>query len=174
MPFQEILANLSTISIILFIVGLILIIVEMFQPGFGAAGISGIILLLTGILITAKSVLEGIIMALVILLILGILLTIVFYSANKGRLSRTLILRAATDRESGFSGTEDLKYLLGKTGVAYTPLRPAGSAEIEGVRLDVVTEGEYIEKGTAIAVTKVEGNRIVVIADSSPKKEATE
>jgi membrane-bound serine protease (ClpP class) len=52
--------------------------------------------------------------------------------------------------------------LLGKTGKASSPLRPAGIAEIDGRRIDVVSEGELIEPGQFIQVTRVDGNRIVV------------
>jgi membrane-bound serine protease (ClpP class) len=51
---------------------------------------------------------------------------------------------------------------LGKRGVAATTLRPAGIARIEGARVDVVTDGEYVEAGEPVEVTRVDGNRIVV------------
>jgi membrane-bound ClpP family serine protease len=47
-------------------------------------------------------------------------------------------------------------------GVATTVLRPAGTADFEGVKLDVVTEGEFIDKGARLQVIRVEGRRIVV------------
>ena len=54
------------------------------------------------------------------------------------------------------------KSWLGKGGTAVSPLRPAGIAEIEGERVDVVSDGEFIEPGEPITVTRVDGNRIVV------------
>ncbi|MEG3070416.1 MAG: NfeD family protein [Candidatus Syntrophopropionicum ammoniitolerans] len=51
---------------------------------------------------------------------------------------------------------------MGKEGTAFTPLRPAGTAEVAGQRLDVVTEGEFIHSGMQIRVIKVENIRIVV------------
>ena len=51
---------------------------------------------------------------------------------------------------------------LGKRGTALSDLRPAGTATIEGRRVDVVSRGEYVRKGTAIEVEEVAGNRIVV------------
>ena len=162
MDIWEILTSMSTWSILCFIVGFALVIFEMFNPGFGIPGAAGIILLIVGILITAKTVEQGLWMGLILLVVLAILLSIVLYSASKGRLSRSLILRQSTDRESGFSGTEDMQYLLGKVGIALTALRPAGCADLEGMRLDVVSQGPFIEKGAAITVIEVEGNRIVV------------
>jgi len=52
--------------------------------------------------------------------------------------------------------------LEGKEGVAHSTLRPAGTALIDGVRVDVVTRGEMIEAKTRIRVIAVEGNRVVV------------
>ena len=52
--------------------------------------------------------------------------------------------------------------LLGKEGIALTVLRPSGTAVINNERLDVVTEGDFIDQNTKITVIKVEGVRIVV------------
>ena len=52
--------------------------------------------------------------------------------------------------------------LLDQTGVAFTDLRPAGTALIDGKRVDVVTEGGYVSKNTPIRVIEVEGMRVVV------------
>jgi membrane-bound serine protease (ClpP class) len=50
----------------------------------------------------------------------------------------------------------------GKQGISVTDLRPAGIALIEGKRLDVVTDGDYINANTPILVTGVTGNQIIV------------
>jgi membrane-bound ClpP family serine protease len=143
-------------------VGLILIVIEMFSPGFGAPGITGLILLVAGIVFTARSLLEALIMIVIILAILGVALTLVLHSASKGRLSKTLILSDSLNKEEGFSGTEDLEYFVGREGKTLTVLRPAGTAEFDGVKLDVVSEGEFIPKNTRVKVKKVTGRRIVV------------
>jgi membrane-bound serine protease (ClpP class) len=51
---------------------------------------------------------------------------------------------------------------LGKSGTALSPLRPAGIAEIEGERVDVVSDGGFVDSGASIIVSRVDGNRIVV------------
>ena len=171
MDILEVFTNLSTWSVILFILGFLLVIVEMFNPGFGFTGALGIVFLIVGVIVTAETVEQGILMGVVILAILAVMLTIVLYSASKGRLSKKLILKDATDRQSGFSGTEDMKYLLGKSGKTVTPLRPAGCADLDGVRLDVVTRGEFIEKDVPVTVIEVEGNRIVVEPAKQPENQ---
>ena len=53
---------------------------------------------------------------------------------------------------------------LGRTGTALSPLRPAGIADVDGARVDVVSDGEFIEAGAPVEVIRVDGNRIVVRA----------
>lgn len=154
--------SIDIISAILFALGFILVIVEMFHPGFGAPGIIGGILLVLGIIFTARTLLEALILLLIIIAALGAVLTFVLQSATKGRLSKTLILSNSQRKDNGYIGTEDLNYFLDKEGTAYTVLRPAGIADFSGVKMDVVSEGDFIQKGTKIRVVKVEGRRIVV------------
>ncbi len=72
-------------------------------------------------------------------------------------------LKTSLSRAAGYSSQpEALAGWLGKTGEAITDLRPAGTARIDGKRVDVVSRGEYINKGSLIRVTAVEGNRVVV------------
>ena len=85
-----------------------------------------------------------------------------------------MILTDATSSDKGYLSHEDHKRLLGKVGVTLTPLRPAGTAEIDGERLDVVTEGGYLDQNTKIQVYKVDSGRIVVRSFIEPKEDVTE
>ena len=60
------------------------------------------------------------------------------------------------------SQSPELETFLGKHGVAITDLRPSGIARINGQRVDVVTRGEYLEKGAKLTVSSVKGNQIIV------------
>jgi len=153
---------MDILAIVCFVLGFILVIIEMFIPGFGIAGISGIILLVLGVIQTAESLIQALIILIFILLILGAALTIMLNSAAKGRLNRSLILSDSLNKELGYTGTEDLDFFLDKEGVVTSPLRPSGTADFNGIKLDVVSEGEYIDKDTIVKVIKVEGRRIVV------------
>lgn len=157
-----ILSNISWLAALCFLFGLVLVIVEMKIPGFGAAGISGGILLILGIILTAKSLFEAFILILMVLLLLGLIMTIALQAIAKGRLNKSLILSHSLNKESGYIGTEDMEYFVGKEGKAITTLRPAGIADFDGVRLDVVSDGEFIQKGTEVLITSVQGRRIVV------------
>lgn len=148
---------------LLFIVaGLIFVIIEMHVPGFGAPGIIGTILLAVGIILHAKTPLQALIMVVIILAILGVALTIVLQSASRGRLAKHLVLKDSLGDDVSFSAVDDLNYFIGSEGITLTVLRPSGTADFSGVRLDVVSEGEFIPKDTAVIIAKVEGSRIVV------------
>jgi len=120
------------------VVGIGLIIVEMFMPGFGVPGISGIILLIAASVFTwlQHGYVAGLGMGLILLVIVGLAMYISIKSATKGRLSRSdLILKGELSREEGFIATDQYDQYLGKEGITLTVLRPAGMAEIEGERV---------------------------------------
>jgi len=162
MEFASMFAGFDWIPLLCIIAGIVFVIIEMFHPGFGAPGIIGIILLAAGVILYAETLLQALILIVIILAILGIALVLVLQSATKGRLSKHLVLDASIDDDIKFSAFDDLSYLIGSEGIALTPLRPSGSADFSGVRLDVVSEGEYIPKGTTVYIDKIEGNRIIV------------
>ena len=154
--------GIDTLETVLFILGLIFLIVEIFTPGFGLAGGTGLVLLILGIILTARTTLEAVVMVVILILLIAVVLAVILRSAKKGKLSKKLILWSADRHEQGFSTSEDTSALVGKEGVALTVLRPAGSGEFEGQRLDVVTDGSYVEPGTRIKIIRTEGRRIVV------------
>ncbi len=156
------LGGIQVYQLIILIAGLVFLIIEMFSPGFGISGGIGLVLLVVGILITASTPFEALLMFIILLVILGMVLTVILHSSTKGRLSKTLILNEKLDKESGYIGTEDLEYFVGREGIAVTILRPAGTAEFDGIKLDVVSDSEYIPNGTRVKIVKVNGRRIVV------------
>lgn len=156
--------GIGTIQAILFIIGLIMLIAEMFMPGFGIVGGTGLVLVILGIILTARDLTEAVVMIVILLAIVAVGLTIILRSAKKGKLSRKLILHSASKRENGYSTTDDNSALIGLEGFALTTLRPAGTGEFDGQRLDVVTEGDFVENGVKIRIVRTEGRRIVVEA----------
>lgn len=162
MDFTLLFAGLGWVSLLFIIAGLVFVIIEMFHPGLGAPGIIGAILLVAGVILYAKSPLQALIMVVIILAILGVALTLVLQSASKGHLARHLILHDSLDDDVRFSATDDLNYFVGSEGMALTVLRPSGTADFNGVKLDVVSEGEFIPKDSTVTIIKVEGHRIVV------------
>ena len=171
MDFIGLLESVSIISIILFVIGVGLLIVEMFEPGFGFFGAFGIVSLIACVFVTADTVAQGLtltaIFFVIILIMLGIFLTMV----SKGKLPGKLILKEAETLDQGFSGTEDMAYLMGKTGKVVTFCRPVGNVDFDGVKLEVVTQGDFIEKDEMVEVIEIEGNRVVVKRLVTDKKE---
>lgn len=155
-------SSIGPVPALLLLFGLGLVIFEMFNPGFGVPGILGLVLLAAGVITTAKTALEALVMILALIVILGIALIFTLRSASKGRLSKTLVLSDSLDKSSGYIGTEELESFVGKEGIVINNLRPSGTAIFEGKRLDVVSEGVYIPKDTKVRVVKVSGRRVVV------------
>jgi membrane-bound ClpP family serine protease len=154
--------NILTISIICFAIGFILMTIEMFHPGFGLPGFIGGILLIVGIVLSAKTVVQALIMLIVILCVLGITLTIVLKLFSKGKFPKGLVLEDMQKKDKGYISVEDLNYFLGKEGTTTTVLRPSGIVDFDGVKLDVVSESEFIPPGSKVKIIKVEGRRILV------------
>ena len=162
----------SAIEIIMFVLGVVLILVEVFViPGFGIAGVSGIILIIASLflsLIGSDPVLdfEGISVAIIQLSValLGAII-LIFVMAKylpKTNIFKRFVLSDAEKTNKGFSSHPISKDLIGAEGIALTTLRPSGTAEINGKKVDVVTESEYVEKGQKLKVIAVEGIRVVV------------
>lgn len=162
MDFTVLFSGLGWVPLLCLIAGLLFVIIEMFHPGFGVPGIIGAILLIVGVILFAKSLLQALILVVIILAILGIALTLILISASKGHLSKHLVLNESLDEDVRFSAADDLDYFVGSEGTAITVLRPSGTADFSGVKLDVVSEGEFIPKDSTVIISKVEGNRIVV------------
>jgi membrane-bound serine protease (ClpP class) len=76
---------------------------------------------------------------------------------------RGIVLSRSLD-EDGASRGDAHEVLVGRAGTALTPLRPAGTALIDGARVDVVADGEFVPKGARVEVVQREGHRVVVRA----------
>ena len=153
------------LALIALVAGYVLLVVEMCVPGFGAPGILGTILAVLGLIAMQPAPVEGLILVIVYVLLLLIALLICMRSLSRGRLSKSRLVLSAVSTRSEPGGDGDLSRFAGKTGTAHTPLRPAGIAELDGVRLNVVTEGDYIEQGAPLRVVRADGNRVVVAVD---------
>ena len=151
--------------------GVILLAIEIFvTPGFGVIGILGIAALLGGLglsLVGAGAtwaVILGAIGRVAVSLLLAIAASLALLRfLPRLPVGRRLVLETELTAREGFaSAPETDRAWLGKRGTAASPLRPAGIADIEGERVDVVSDGEFIAAGDPITVVRVDGNRIVV------------
>ncbi|MGN1019105.1 MAG: NfeD family protein [Aristaeellaceae bacterium] len=151
--------------LVCFVVGIGLLVLEAFMPGFGLPGISGIVMEIVAIALTWVN--HGPVAALgltiIVLSLIAIAISMSLRSATKGRLSRSkIILKERESNEAGYRSAEDMQVFLGKEGETTTVCRPTGMAEFDGVKLNVVSEGEFLSAGTRVRIVQVEGSRIVV------------
>ena len=154
---------MNTLTAILVVValmacGMILLIAEVaIIPGFGVAGVSAAALILGGTIFAWSRF--GATWGMGSLLMAGAAAYAVLKIAPRTRAGRSLVLSTELKKSAVDSKAAQL---MGKEGVTITALRPAGAAEIDGRRIDVVTDGVFVDAGVAVRVLSVEGARVVV------------
>ena len=149
-------------TVILLITGIIFIVLEFFVPG-GILGIIGVCAIVASLFMSGYD-LTHMSISILIALIVAIAAFIILYrraDAEKGFIQK-IILRDRTTTEEGYITTTVRNELIGQEGITITTLRPSGMALIGDERIDVVSDGTYIEKDKKVQVIAVEGMRIVV------------
>lgn len=161
-------------EILLFVIGIILLLLEIFViPGFGIAGISGLAAVLVALGVSLIGNIgfsfpsgSDISSAVLTLASTMVMLIIVLVSAGrwlpKSNRFGQLVLTPTLSRETGHTSADSHTELIGRKGTALTALRPSGTVQIGDDRIDVVTSGEYIDKGEAIEIVDVHGSRVRV------------
>lgn len=162
-------------EIAVFVLGVVLILIEVFVvPGFGVFGVGGLVLML-GSLVAALIPNVGLVApdggevaralatlasALVLLIVLGVSLG--KYIPRSERFGR-LVLAPDLAAAAGYTSSDtDIALVPGLRGEALTSLRPSGTALFDGRRIDVVTASEFVDGGTPIEVVSARGSRVVV------------
>jgi membrane-bound serine protease (ClpP class) len=149
-------------AIILFIIGVTLIILEFILPG-GIIGVIGLIAIISSFFLASGNIVHmGI--SLLIALILTVLVSILMVKVLGKRMKffRKIILTDSTSTEGGYVSNKTRKELIGLEGVTITALRPSGTVQIGDERIDVVSEGSFIQKDRKVKIVKTEGSRVVV------------
>lgn len=150
------------LHIALFVLGIILLILEIFIPG-GIVGSVGFVSMVSGLVLAAYDTQQGLAaLGIAVLTTIVVAFVLFKYFGFRGMWEK-LILRDTQQNEAGYVAPRDRRALLGKTGLSLTPLRPAGVVKIDGERVDAVTEGGFIPAGRPIRVAHVEGTRVVVL-----------
>ncbi|WHH59924.1 NfeD family protein [Petroclostridium sp. X23] len=149
--------------LILFVAGLVLLLIEIGIPGFGIPGIAGIACIVLSILLSSSNPLQAAGSFSAALMISVIVLAVMLKFLPRNKFFDHIILKSdMVNTVNDEKSASNKSNLVGMEGIALTFLRPAGSVQIGENRIDVVSEGEYIEKGTKVKVIYVQGNRIVV------------
>lgn len=165
-------------ELLIMIIGFLLLGVEVFVlPGFGIAGISGLIVIAAGLVLSFQGFVipdptfpwEGALLMKNLALVLGSFMAAFFISLFMIRFilpQMSKIVKGpyleATLSQSHVDTTKKLEIMPGDIGVVHTFLRPSGKIMIHNQKIDAITQGEFIEQGTQIVINKIEQNRVIV------------
>lgn len=165
-------------EIVVFIIGLLLIALEIFViPGFGVAGISGIILTMGGLILSMVNNIgfnfepinfDKLVTAILVVLVSSSLSVAgsIFLGVKllQSSLIGKLVLNSVQDSNEGFISVDQKQDLVGKQGITITVLRPSGKIEIEGELIDANALEGYIEEGSRVQVVKYETSQVTVVS----------
>ncbi len=160
------------IPVILILIGVLLIIAEVYLvPGFNVVGILGVLFILfaIGYSFTEAGATGGMISLIGAAIVCGGVFYFMWQAGAWDRFVLSTNLRrddGAVARES-----EQRARYLGKTGIALSPLRPTGIVEIDGERIEVATEGDFISSGSRIRVVAMDRRRFFVRLDETEETE---
>lgn len=175
--------NAHWLEIILFLVGVVFILLEIFAlPGFGIFGIGGLLMIVVSVILASQSFVIPkttaelnrlpISLSMVLAGAMGFFVAVAVLRKvlpNTPYLKRMMLEPPAKHVETGLEGDRDpdaivdWSYLAGRSGETITPLVPSGKARIDGQVYDVISDGRMIEKSESIVVKEAIGNRIVVM-----------
>jgi membrane-bound serine protease (ClpP class) len=148
--------------VILFVLGVVLLLIEAVIPNFGIFGLSGMAAIVTSIVLSVGDTGLGLRMVVIALFLTAIIIMASLRFLKRTGLWSQIVLQFSETIDQGYVGPANLSHLVGKDGITITSLRPSGTAEIEGKRIDVVSEGGFVAQGATVTVTFVEGTRVVV------------
>lgn len=154
--------NSNWTSLILFVIGISLLMIAVIVPGFGVPEVGGAVFMFGGVILAVDSVPTAL-FSLSIAIILSTVITFFLLKLGfRSKILNKIVLDSNHTSERGYVSANSMDIYLNKTGITTTELRPTGFVEIDGERLDVLAEGNFISKDTAIQVVKVEGSTIFV------------
>ena len=149
-----------------FLVGIVLLIIEAFIPGFGVFGILGISGIIASILAASTSIHQAIISIIVSFVGSIIILYLIFRYITKITFLDKIILTMKQEKDLGYKvSDQNLDAIVGHIGKTVTPLRPSGIIVVENMRLDAITEGEFVESNKKVKIIKTEGSKVVVSSE---------
>jgi len=149
--------------IVLFLVGLLLILLEVFVvPGFGITGIGGMISIFVSLYFLFPSPQIAINIIASTLIATVVLTYFIGKYFGSSRMWSRISLGISQTKDIGYIASIGDEEITNKTGVTITPLRPAGKVDIDGNRVDVVSEGGFIDKDEKVIVIDVKGSKVLV------------
>lgn len=151
-------------AVLLYIACAALIVAEVFVPSGGLLSICALACLVGGVAIFFRiSPTAGWLGVLVAIIMVPLLLIGAYKLLPRTRFGRNVLLAGPVrERGDAISDTPELIKLLGQVGKVLTPLRPVGTCDFSGRRVECVAETGYVQKGAAVKVVRVEGTQLTV------------
>ena len=166
MEFLEIFTEMHWVPALLLILGAVMLIVEIFVPGFGFFGIAGTGSLIAGIIVRicqGLNLTQSLSLFLVVLGFFVFVVLFMIYGAQYGILGKTGLFERRSTLSNDYNKPErQIRKLVGKSGKAISNLDLAGQAKIRGRIYEVVSISSYIEKGSNVKVVEIKDNSIMV------------
>ena len=161
--FSEYMAgSVSFWEIIIFLIGVIFITIEIILPGIGLFAIIGMLAIFYSFIMALGGNMAAFYALLLSLLIAIIFFALILKKIPSSKLWNNVVLKDSESSIKGFSSSLDYSSLLGKKGVVIAKLRPAGSIEIAEQKIDVISQGEFIDIGVMVEIVEIIGNKIIV------------
>ncbi len=146
----------------LLFLGVALMLIEAFIPGFGVFGVSGILTFIVGIVLVSPNIYYAIAIIAVVVGIFAIIFALIAKKIPKGSLYKTLFLKTNLNNEEGFLSSKDNNKHLGEVMIVDTFLRPSGKVKKDDNVYDAMSEGEFIEKNEKVKVVGNKGYILIV------------
>ena len=152
----------SVFHIAVFLGGVLCIVVEMLMPTVGLLAGAGVAAMLYSMVLAMGGNISAVYAMLAAFVLAALIFALIVKKLPSSRLWKKIVLSDASTTDRGYVSTRTQAELSGRTGVVLTELRPSGTVQLDGVPVDVVSEGAFLPKGTVVRVTAVQGSRVVV------------
>ena len=166
MEFTQIFTEMHWVPALLLIAGLVMMIVEIFVSGFGFFGVTGILSLVSGVIVRicfGLNISQSLTLILMVLGFLVLVFMVMVWGAQYGILGKTGLFERSTTLSKDYDRADrELRKLVGKNGKTISKLDLGGKAKIRGKIYDVVSISSFIEPGKNIRVVEIKDNTIMV------------
>ncbi len=166
MEFTQIFTEMHWVPALLLIIGIVMMIIEVFVPGFGFFGISGISSLVVGIIVRicfGLNISQALTLILMVLGFLILVFMLMVWGAQYGFLGKSGLFESSSTLSKDYNKADkELRKLVGKNGKTISELNLGGKARIRGKIYDVVSISSYIEANKNIKVVEIKNNNIMV------------
>ena len=166
MEFVEIFTQMNWIAAVLLIVGCVFFIVEIFLPGFGFFGITGLLSMVAGVVVRicyGLNLVQSLTLILLVVGAVGLCFMLMTFSAKYGILGKSGLFETKSSLPTNYNDVDrQLRKLVGKSGKAISKLDLGGQAKIRGKIYNVMSISSYIEAGSNIKVVEIKNNTIMV------------